>query len=162
MTKINLANRTGITIDEFKTWLNNLIIDKKGALPDLADWKDIKEMLDKVGKSTQESFDYITPYVNFDIKLQNYGISDLSESHIDPGMWSDICRSYGINISASTNTQPASIDWETLQNNCKAWTNPEHIPIEMTFNGLPVNCYSGIKYDTKDIEDYLNTFCKGY
>ncbi len=48
MTKINLAKHSALTIDEFRAWLNQLIQDKKGALPDLDDWKVIKEHLDKV------------------------------------------------------------------------------------------------------------------
>lgn len=47
--KINLIKRQTITIDEFRTWLYQMIQDKKGALPDLDDWKMIKEQLDKVG-----------------------------------------------------------------------------------------------------------------
>lgn len=47
--RINLIKRSTVTIDEFRTWLYQLIQDKKGALPDLNDWKVIKEQLDKVG-----------------------------------------------------------------------------------------------------------------
>lgn len=36
------------TIHEFRTWLNQLVIDKKGALPDMNDWKAIRQELDKV------------------------------------------------------------------------------------------------------------------
>lgn len=50
MPKINLIKRSTVTIDEFRSWLHQLIQDKKGALPDLDDWKLIKEHLDKVGK----------------------------------------------------------------------------------------------------------------
>ena len=60
MTQINLLKRRKMTVDEFKTWLNQLITDKKGALPDLNDWKKIKETLDKV-KSTQ--------YTPFDLDM---------------------------------------------------------------------------------------------
>lgn len=37
-----------ITFLEFKAWLTGLVIGKKGALPDLEDWKKIKKELDKV------------------------------------------------------------------------------------------------------------------
>lgn len=37
-----------MTFSEFKKWLTQLVIDKKGALPDLNDWKVIKEKLDSV------------------------------------------------------------------------------------------------------------------
>lgn len=46
----NLVNRSSLTIDEFRTWLNQLITDKKGALPDMNDWKVIREQLEKVGR----------------------------------------------------------------------------------------------------------------
>lgn len=55
MTRINLLKRKCITIDEFKSWLNELVANKKGALPDLNDWKNIKEMLDKVRSGTPAS-----------------------------------------------------------------------------------------------------------
>lgn len=41
--------QSSISIDDFRIWINELIQDKKGALPDLNDWKLIKEQLDKVG-----------------------------------------------------------------------------------------------------------------
>lgn len=37
-----------ITFSEFKSWLTGLIVAKKGALPDLEDWKEIKNQLDNV------------------------------------------------------------------------------------------------------------------
>jgi hypothetical protein len=37
-----------ITIAEFKSWLMGLMCGKKGSLPDIEDWKVIKQMLDKV------------------------------------------------------------------------------------------------------------------
>ncbi len=52
--KINLS-KDRITIDEFRTWLQQLIADKKGALPDLNDWKLIKEQLDKVASRPSDS-----------------------------------------------------------------------------------------------------------
>ncbi len=57
MTRINLLKRKRVTVDEFKAWLNQLIINKKGALPDLQDWKSIKEMLDKVHTGSSKSDD---------------------------------------------------------------------------------------------------------
>lgn len=59
MPKINLIKRQTITIDEFRSWLHQLIQDKKGALPDLNDWKVIKNQLDKVDKrSTSDETGY--------------------------------------------------------------------------------------------------------
>jgi hypothetical protein len=37
-----------ITFKEFKAWLVGLIRGKRGAIPDLQDWKQIKKMMDKV------------------------------------------------------------------------------------------------------------------
>ncbi|MDE1830608.1 MAG: hypothetical protein KGI25_09825 [Thaumarchaeota archaeon] len=54
MKKINLIKRQKITIDEFRSWLAQLIQDKKGALPDLDDWKLIKEQLDRVSANPQQ------------------------------------------------------------------------------------------------------------
>ncbi len=57
MTRINLLKRKGITFDEFKAWVNQLIVDKKGALPDLNDWKEIKKMMDKVRTGSYDDSD---------------------------------------------------------------------------------------------------------
>ncbi len=43
-----MINKETISFLEFRAWLTGLIVGKKGALPDLEDWKQIKEMLDKV------------------------------------------------------------------------------------------------------------------
>lgn len=43
-----MNNKETITFDEFRAWLTGLIEGKRGALPDLDDWKKIKKMLDKV------------------------------------------------------------------------------------------------------------------
>ena len=40
-------NQETITFQEFKAWLTGLIVGKRGVLPDLDDWKEIKKMLDK-------------------------------------------------------------------------------------------------------------------
>lgn len=43
-----MINKETITIKEFKAWLTGLVVGKGGALPDLDDWKMIKQMIDKV------------------------------------------------------------------------------------------------------------------
>ena len=43
-----LEEQESITYDEFRAWLTGLIRGKRGALPDLNDWKIIKTMMDKV------------------------------------------------------------------------------------------------------------------
>lgn len=43
-----IEEKNTITIAEFKAWLMGLIRGKNGSLPDIEDWKVIKEMLDRV------------------------------------------------------------------------------------------------------------------
>ncbi len=58
-----------MTLNEFKNWLTQLIVDKKGALPSFDDWKLIKENLEsiedpevtherKIFQSMKEDLDY--------------------------------------------------------------------------------------------------------
>ncbi len=47
-----IENQEEITFAEFKAWLAGLIRGKGGALPDLEDWKAIKETMDKVVPDT--------------------------------------------------------------------------------------------------------------
>lgn len=49
-----MEHKEKITLDEFKAWLTGLIVGKRGALPDVKDWKKIKQMLDKVEPETVE------------------------------------------------------------------------------------------------------------
>lgn len=46
-----------MSLDQFKTWLAQLIVDKKGALPDFNDWKLIKQQLDRVKTYDTVDFD---------------------------------------------------------------------------------------------------------
>jgi len=50
-----------ISLAEFKAWLAGLIRGKRGALPDLDDWKAIKDTLDKVVPDTIEAQPTWTP-----------------------------------------------------------------------------------------------------
>lgn len=43
-----MINDETIDFKEFRAWLTGLIVGKRGALPDLDDWKQIKIMIDKV------------------------------------------------------------------------------------------------------------------
>lgn len=43
-----MVEKETITFNEFKAWLTGLVVGKKGALPDIDDWKQIKKMMDKV------------------------------------------------------------------------------------------------------------------
>ena len=48
---MSLENQETITFSEFRAWLTGLIRGKNGVLPDLDDWKLIKEMMDKVSEN---------------------------------------------------------------------------------------------------------------
>ncbi len=52
----SIENKDDITFNEFRAWMTGLIRGKRGALPDLEDWKQIKIMMDKVeeGKKSQD------------------------------------------------------------------------------------------------------------
>ncbi len=52
----SIENKDDITFNEFRAWMTGLIRGKRGALPDLEDWKQIKIMMDKVeeGKKYQD------------------------------------------------------------------------------------------------------------
>ncbi len=45
---MSIETQTTITYAEFKAWMEGMIRGKRGALPDLEDWKNIKMMMDKV------------------------------------------------------------------------------------------------------------------
>ena len=47
-----IENQEELSLAEFKAWLAGLIRGKRGALPDLEDWKAIKDTLDKVVPDT--------------------------------------------------------------------------------------------------------------
>lgn len=47
-----MLNQDSITFEQFKTWLTQLIVEKKGQVPDVNDWKQIKQMMDKVAPDT--------------------------------------------------------------------------------------------------------------
>jgi len=44
----NVENKEEITFNEFRAWLTGVLRGKRGQLPDLNDWKQIKIMMDKV------------------------------------------------------------------------------------------------------------------
>jgi len=48
MTEKSTESKEEISFNEFKAWLTGLIRGKRGQLPDLEDWKQIKVMMDKV------------------------------------------------------------------------------------------------------------------
>jgi hypothetical protein len=50
-----IDNQKEISLAEFKAWLAGLIRGKRGALPDLDDWKAIKETLDKIVPDTVDA-----------------------------------------------------------------------------------------------------------
>lgn len=54
-----------ITVAEFKAWLEGLVFGKRGALPDLEDWKMIKQMVDRIKEQPVEDKSY--PSVDWDL-----------------------------------------------------------------------------------------------
>lgn len=71
-------NKETITFGEFRSWLTGLILGKRGALPDLDDWKEIKKMMDKVEEKGVE-------YVPLPYKEPNPGIQPFDV--IGPGLY---------------------------------------------------------------------------
>jgi hypothetical protein len=64
MNKEN-SGKQSITFKEFKAWINGLIVGKRGALPDLEDWKKIREMMDKVDGDETEHTPSISPTIPY-------------------------------------------------------------------------------------------------
>ncbi len=63
-----MINKETITFNEFRAWLTGLIVGKKGTLPDLDDWKQIKAMLDKVVPDTNTiTYPPLQPAPNYDM-----------------------------------------------------------------------------------------------
>ena len=139
MTRINLLKRKkggAMTLDEFKTWLNKLIADKKGALPDLSDWKQIKENLDKVKTTVQDDYDgsgySILPHIDEEDTLSYR----YEYTGYDMNMYKDL---------------------ESLldqQSKVQSFDN-----INVTYNGVNVTVEN--KYETKKTESELNGDCRG-
>ena len=65
MTNKNIEEQENVTFDEFRAWLSGLIVGKRGALPDVDDWRKIKNMLDRVHPETITVTEpqYVPPYV---------------------------------------------------------------------------------------------------
>lgn len=59
---MNIETQETITFDEFRAWLAGLIRGKNGALPDLNDWKIIKQMIDKVKVEQPVTLPPVFPY----------------------------------------------------------------------------------------------------
>jgi hypothetical protein len=126
-----------MTLDEFKTWLNKLIVDKKGALPDLSDWKQIKENLDKV-KAEQ-----------YDLDLSGFAepVHDIGEEEYE--------------ISYIGYDSKLMEDLEYFHDKLsRALALPQdYMNFDVTFNGAKVTLENN--YETKESEDNLNRACRG-
>jgi len=48
-----MIDKETISFQEFRAWLTGLIVGRRGALPDLDDWRQIKVMIDKVEEKEQ-------------------------------------------------------------------------------------------------------------
>ena len=105
MEQTMIENKEKITLGEFKAWLAGLILGKKGILPDLEDWKQIKIMLDKVEEEKEvvtipSPAPYPAPTYPWDTRGPVYG----------PGTtrWSD-------------NTSVVNVDWKKLEAMFNDW-----------------------------------------
>lgn len=74
MTEKNTENKEEISFNEFKAWLTGLIRGKRGQLPDVEDWKQIKVMMDKVAPEVEfTTLPGIEPYQYQWIDHTGYG-----------------------------------------------------------------------------------------
>lgn len=60
--KIDIKSKEEISFDEFKAWINGLLYGKGRAVPDADDWKEIKNMLEKVVPDVVEMQNPETPF----------------------------------------------------------------------------------------------------
>ena len=59
---MNIKSKEKISFDEFKAWVNGLLYGKGRAVPDADDWKEIKNMLEKVVPDVVEMQNPETPF----------------------------------------------------------------------------------------------------
>lgn len=175
MKQINLLKHKGkkaMTLKDFKKWLNKLVVDKKGALPDLADWKLIKENLDKVKPDVIDTSGYSIMKPSYASKVAS---GEYRQSVISPG----------VSIHETTNdvwlpdvVNPAQYlgydmklfdDLEYFLNKAEELTAvPEWYydplsmhAIETTYNGTKINLDNANEYKAEEIESILNRGCSG-
>lgn len=169
MIRINLLKHQGLSFEAFKAWLNQLITDKKGALPDLNDWKLIKEKLDKVSVSKTVWVDYSN--INLNRLYEENDSVDGEEATDDEEYtpWAgldDVSGDDWVEIDDEMDLEYTTDLIEEINylinlssfNGCQEYAD---MPIVAAFyNGHPVDL--GKLYDKrKESEDDANSICDG-
>jgi hypothetical protein len=149
MTKINLLKRKGkkaMTLDEFKAWLNKLIADKKGALPDLHDWKNIKENLDKVKIGS----------IQHDLDFDGSGYTIMEPVHdADPADYTINFLGYDMSMLQ----QLEDLEYYMTKVETATAVPKDYTNFEVTYNGIKVTLEN--TYEAKENESHLNRDCRG-
>lgn len=60
--KVDITSKEEISFDEFKAWVNGLLYGKGRYLPNTADWKEIKQMMERVVPDVVEMQNPETPF----------------------------------------------------------------------------------------------------
>lgn len=124
-------NKDEITLNEFKAWLVGLIRGKNGKLPDLEDWKLIKEMLDKVVSEKEviaikENNDPFSPWTSPTEPYKYYPyIGDPLPGHSPIVWWNDSTKDTitysGTSTTPNTSDNKFEIDTNALLDLVKEW-----------------------------------------
>lgn len=165
-----------MTLKEFKKWLNKLVVDKKGALPDLADWKQIKENLDKVKPEVIDTSGYSIlerrEVTSNGDEIRISGTSKQFATMVSPGcpvtvggdeyhtVSADECDydglcflGYDMNLIA---------DLEYFRDNVEVLVAlPPEYMLEVTYNDIKINLDELNEYKAEEIESILNRGCSG-
>lgn len=145
MVKINLLKHQGLSFEGFKSWLNQLIADKKGALPDLNDWKLIKEKLEKVTVSKTIWVDYSNINLNRLYDESDSGEGEETNDDHEYTPWA------GLDVSDDEWSEIDDMDLQFI----------EEINYLMDLNTAPTIDIR-ITYDQrKESEDDANGICEG-
>jgi hypothetical protein len=158
MKKINLLNHQGLSFEGFKTWLNQLILDKKGALPDLNDWKEIKANLDRVSVPKEDKQN-LSPKPKVWVDYTNIKKSD--DRPYIPWMSSiedEMCATIDDDMDMHMDLLE---ELEYYLDKVETGTSvPASYLINTTYNGNPVQLE--MNYDkAKENDNNLNNSCSG-
>lgn len=120
-----VENEKEISLKEFKAWLVGLIRGKNGKLPDLEDWKLIKEMLDKVVSEKElitikEKEDPFSPWKSEPYRYYPpYYVGDPPPGQSPFLWWNDSTDVYY--TASNVSETPKELDAETLLKLIENW-----------------------------------------